>query len=220
MMVPARPGRPGFRLTALVVAVLCAWSVAVARQEPPEGDSSEGAVPRETPPTAPAPQGGEANDGAPPEESAGGQVPPELQSSYIVRIYKVRPARLWKGLLESLEAEGYPHEELNEEARTVKTSFVDFKQDDYQLQVADPPQLLGGKYHVVQLLKVRAGKVSLECVVTPTKQGAELKVRARILVTGVDRVKRVRVLVDRRSTGVIESEFIHKLEARLGLEHL
>src|SRR2546427_821876 len=128
MMVPARPGRPGFRLTALVVAVLCAWSVAVARQEPPEGD--------------------------------------------------------------------------------------------YQLQVADPPQLLGGKYHVVQLLKVRAGKVSLECVVTPTKQGAELKVRARILVTGVDRVKRVRVLVDRRSTGVIESEFIHKLEARLGLDHL
>jgi len=207
MMVPARPGRPGFRLTALVVAVLCAWSVAVARQEPPEGDSSEGAVPRETPPTAPAPQGGEANDGAPPEESAGGQVPPELQSSYIVRIYKVRPARLWKGLLESLEAE-------------VKTSLVDFKQDDYQLQVADPPQLLGGRYHVVQLLKVRAGKVSLECVVTPTKQGAELKVRARILVTGVDRVKRVRVLVDRRSTGVIESEFIHKLEARLGLEHL
>src|SRR5438093_5230437 len=58
MMVPARPGRPGFRLTALVVAVLCAWSVAVARREPPEGDSSEGAVRRATPPTAPAPQGG------------------------------------------------------------------------------------------------------------------------------------------------------------------
>jgi len=44
--------------------------------------------------------------------------------------------------------------------------------------------------------------------------GAELKMRARILVMGLDRVKQVRVLVDRRSTGVIESDFIHKLEAR------
>ena len=220
MKAPTRPGLPGFRPAALVIAVLCAWSVAVARQEPPEGGSPGEAVPRETPPTAPATQGGDAGEGAQSEEPAGGQVPPELQSPYIVRIYKVRPARLWKGVLESLEAEGYPHEEVNLETRTVKTSFVDFKQDDYQLQVADPPQLLGGKYHVVQLLKVRQGKVSLESVVTPTKQGAELKVRARILVTGVDRVKRVRVLVDRRSTGVIESDFIHKLEARLGLEHL
>src|SRR5207247_10593305 len=94
MMVPARPGRPGFRLTALVVAVLCAWSVAVARQEPPEGDSSEGAVPRETPPTAPAPQRGEANDGAPPEESAGVHIPPELLSSQCVRILQYRMTRL------------------------------------------------------------------------------------------------------------------------------
>ena len=207
-------------MAALVITVVSAWSAAVARQEPPAGDSPGEPVPRETSPNVPPPQGAEASEGAPSEESAGGQVPPELQSPYIVRIYKVRPAKLWKGLLESLEAEGYPHEEMNEETRTVKTSFVDFKQDDYQLQVADPPQLLGGKYHVVQLLKVRQGKVSLEGVVTPTKQGTELKVRARILVMGVDRVKRVRVLVDRRSTGVIESAFIHKLEARQGLEHL
>ena len=44
---------------------------------------------------------------------------------------------------------------------------------------------------------------------------------ARLLVvTGLDRVKQVRVFADRRSTGAIEADFIHKLEARMSLEHL
>ena len=103
---------------------------------------------------------------------------------------------------------------------TVKSSFVDFKQGNFELQVAEPPPRLGGDYHVLQLLKMKVGKVSLEGVVQPGDEGCVLKVRARILVTGLDRVKRVHIFVDRRSTGVIEADFIHKLEARLGLEHL
>jgi hypothetical protein len=215
----ARPGSAPVLLALFLIAAWCGWSGAAARQEPPGGEPSSAPVPEETP-VAAAPRQGEPAEGAPSQGSAGESIPPEAQSSYLVRTYKVRPAKLWKELLESLKAEGHPPEEIDEEKRTVKTSFVDFKQDDYLLQVGDPPRLIGGDYHIVQLLKVRQGKVSLEGVVTPAKEGAELKMRARILVTGLDRVKQVRVLVDRRSTGVIESDFIHKLEARHGLEHL
>jgi len=207
-------------LVLLVMAAPGASTRIPAQQEPPEGGRAGDPVPQPTPETESAPQASESKDNAQAQGSAGSEAPPEVQSSYIVRIYKVRPAKLWKGLLESLKAEGHPPEELDEASRTVKTSFVDFKQDDYQLQVGDPPPTLGGGYRIVQMIKIRQGKVSLEGVVTPAKEGTELKVRARILVTGVDRVNRVRVLVDRRSTGVIESDFIHKLEARLGLEHL
>jgi len=215
----ARPGSAPVLLAFLLIAGWCGGSGSAARREPPEGEPSGAPVPEETPAAA-SPREGEPAESAPPQGSAGESVPPEAQSSYLVRAYKVRPAKLWKQLLESLKAEGHPPEEVDEEKRTVKTSFVDFKQDDFQLQVADPPRLIGGDYHIVQMIKVRQGKVSLEGVVTPTKEGAELKMRARILVTGLDRVKQVRVLVDRRSTGVIESSFIHKLEARHGLEHL
>ena len=79
---------------------------------------------------------------------------------------------------------------------------------------------LGGSYHILQMIKVKQGKVSLEGVVTPTRKGTELRLRARILVMGLDRVRRVRLLVDRRSTGVIEADLIHRLETRLGIEHL
>jgi hypothetical protein len=177
-----------------------ALSVAVARQEGPPGEEPPG-------------QGATA-------ETSPSEPPPELQSEYVVRFYKVRPAKLFKRLLDCLKAEGFPPEVVDDPNRTVKTSFVDFKQKDYELQVADPPPKLGGGYHVMQLIKVNQGKTSLECALVPAEKGTELKVRARILVSGIDRVKQVHVLVDRRSTGVIEADIIHRLEARLGLEPL
>jgi len=178
------------------------------------------APPAEAPPPAQAPpEAGEAPESPVPQEAAP-EVPPENQSPFLTRIYKMRPAKLWKGLLTTLEAEGFPPEETSQETRTVKTSFVDFSQDKYPAQVAEPPLRLGRTYHILQMIKVKQGKVSLEGVVTPTKEGTELRLRARILVMGLDRPRRVRILVDRRSTGVIEAEVIQRLEERLGIEHL
>ena len=165
---------------------------------------------------APAPQ--ETAPAAP--YDAGSNTPPDGISSFVVRAYKTREKKLWKGLLDALREEGFSPEEVDDESRIVKTSFVDFKQESYQNQVADPPQQLGNDYHILQMIKVKEGKVSLEGRIAPGQQGTELRLRARILVMGLDRVHRVRVLVDRRSTGVIESGFIHKLEARMGIEHL
>jgi hypothetical protein len=207
------PVSPG--LSALVLGVVAcilsgAWSAAAA---PP-------ANAEDTPPPVLAPPAGASGEDQSTSEASPSQVPPELQSSYLVRVYTIRPAKLFKGLLEALKAEGYPPEEVDGKSRTVKTSFVDFKQGDFELQVAEPPPRLGGNYHILQLIKMKIGKVSLEGVVASGKDGSELRMRARILVTGLDRVKRVHVFVDRRSTGVIEADFIHKLEARMGLEHL
>jgi len=173
-----------------------------------------------TPSVQPRPAETQEDDGRPTGESSQTPVPPELQSAYLVRVYPLRPAKLFKGLLEALTAEGYPPEEVEPKGRTVKTSFIDFKQGDFELQVAEPPPRLGGSYHVLQLIKMKIGKVSLEGVVAPGKDGSELRMRARILVSGLDRVKRVHVFVDRKSTGVIEADFIHKLEARLSLDPL
>jgi len=167
-----------------------------------------------------APPAGAPAEGQSADEANPAPVPPDAESSYMVRVYKIRPARLFKSLLEALTAEGYPPEEVDEKGRTVKSSFVDFKQADFELQVAEPPPRLSGSYHVMQLLKTKAGKVSLEGVVAQGKDGSELRMRARLLVTGFDRAKQVMVFVDRRSTGAIEADFIHKFEVRMGLEHL
>ncbi|MBI1949865.1 MAG: hypothetical protein HYS34_00690 [Acidobacteria bacterium] len=186
------------------------------RPEPPIGT----APPAEAPPPPQAqPEAGEAPESPAPEDAAP-EIPPENQSSFLTRIYKMRPGKLWKGLLSTLEAEGFPPEETSQETRTVKTSFVDFSQDKYPAQVAEPPLRLGRNYHILQMIKVKQGKVSLEGVVTHTREGTELRLRARILVMGLDRARRVRILVDRRSTGVIEADVIHRLEERLGIEHL
>jgi len=207
---PVFPGLSALVLGGLACILSSAWSAAA---DPP-------ANPEDTPPPVPASAAGAQAEGQSASEASPTQVTPELQSSYLVRVYAIRPARLFKGLLETLKAEGYPPEEVDEKSRTIKTSFVDFKQGDFELQVAEPPPRMGGSYHVLQLIKMRAGKVSLEGVVARGKGGSELRMRARILVSGLDRAKRVNVFVDRRSTGVIEADLIHKLEARMGLEHL
>jgi len=210
LRAPAAREMSALILGAVVCVLSGAWSADAA---PPADDQS-------SPPAVVAPPAGISGEGQSTGEANPAPVPPEAESSYLVRVYKIRPAKLFKGLLEALTAEGYPPEEVDEKGRTVKSSFVDFKQADFELQVAEPPPRLSGSYHVLQLLKMKAGKVSLEGVVEQGKDGSELRMRARILVTGLDRVKSVRVFVDRRSTGAIEADFIHKFEVRMGLEHL
>jgi hypothetical protein len=207
------PVLPGLS-TAILGVVVCILSVTWTATAAPPANAEDTPPPVRTTPEDASGEGQSTSEASPT------QVPPELQSSYLVRVYRIRPAKLFKELLEALKVEGYLPEEVDEKNRTVKSSFVDFKQANFELQVAEPPPRLGGNYHILQLIKMKVGKVSLEGVVAPGKDGSELRMRARILVTGMDRVKRVHVFVDRRSTGVIEADFIHKLEARMGLEHL
>jgi hypothetical protein len=187
-------------------AVLCALMLS--------GASSP--LAQEEPPSAGAPASPGETPSAGPEQEPG----PDSIAPFLVREYAVKPKKLWKGLLAELEAAGYPPEEVDQEAMKVKTSFVDFKKQDYSEQVAEPPPMLGSDYHIVQMVKVAGGKVSLEASVAPQAKGAELRIRARILVQGLDRRRHLRVFVDRRSAGVIEGEFLIKLQDRLRLERL
>lgn len=160
-------------------------------------------TPPATPETAPAP---DAN------------IHPDAVSSFQVRAYRISPKKLFKGLLDVLGQAGYPPEEIDERARKVKTSFVDFNARDYSEAVADPAPRLGATYHIMQMNVVKMGKVSLEGIVSKGDDGdAVLSLRARLLVEGLDQPTRVRVLTDRRSSGVIESDFMRRLEDTLGL---
>lgn len=160
---------------------------------------------------APLPPGSEA-----PAEPG---VHPDAVSSFVVRSYTLGVKKLWKGLIPALEKAGYPPEVVDEKQHRVTTTFVDFKSGDYSEAVADPPPRLGGGYHILQMNEVKQGKVSLECVVTKGEGGgAVLSLRARLLVEGLDQVKRIRILTDRRSAGVIESDFMRRLEDDLALE--
>jgi hypothetical protein len=151
--------------------------------------------------------------------SADPKTPPDAVSSFQVRVYTAKTKKLWKDLVQALEQAGYPPEEIDDRGRRVRTSFVDFKAADYSEAVADPPPRLGPNYHVLQMNVVRQGKVSLEGIVTKGEGGgAVLSLRARILVDGLDQVKKIRVLADRRSSGVIESDFMRRLEDQFGLE--
>lgn len=158
---------------------------------------------------APAPYEGDTN------------TPPDGISSFVVRTYKTRDKKLWKGLLQVLQSSGYPPEEVDEKKLRVKTSFVDFKAMDYSEEVGEPPPLVGPTYHILQMNRVKQGKVSLEGIVTSADNGGSvLSLRARILVSGLDQVKKIQVLADRRSSGVIESDFLRVLEDTLHLERI
>ena len=199
---PPRP--PAVVAGSLLIAVLFA-SGARAQQAPP---------PEPVPPAQDEP----AAEAAPPA-STGSEIHPDAVSSFQVRAYKASRKKLWKGLLQVLQESGYPPEEVSEKERRVKTSFVDFNSKDYSEEVADPAPRLGANYHILQMSKVKMGKVSLEGVVTDGEHGAAvLSLRARILVDGLDQRKRVRLLTDRRSSGVIESDFLRRLEDTLKLE--
>ena len=181
------------------------------------------AMPRaqETPPPPPA-EGPQEMPAAPPSAPAPEGTPeihPDAVSTFQVRTYTLSRKKLWKGLLQVLQEGGYPPEEVDEKGKRVKTSFVDFNSRDYSEEVADPAPRLGAGYHILQMSKVKAGKVSLEGVVTGGGHGGSvLSLRARILVDALDQRKRVRLLTDRRSSGVIESDFMRRLEDTLKLE--
>jgi hypothetical protein len=204
------------RLLPLLALCALAWF-------PAGGDGTCLAAPAEEPqaaataeepqqePSVPDPGARDADEG----------IHPDAVSSFQVRSYKTSVKKLWKGLLQVLQQAGYPPEEVNEREKRVKTSFVDFKSSDYSEEVGDPPPRVGANYHILQMNKVKEGKVSLEGVVTKgDKGGAVLSLRARILVQGLDQVKRIRVLTDRRSSGVIESDFLQRLEDTLHLERI
>ncbi|MEE9291464.1 MAG: hypothetical protein V3U83_00905 [Acidobacteriota bacterium] len=132
--------------------------------------------------------------------------------------YKIRPKKLWKAIISELEERGFPPEEVDKKARIVKTSFVDFESKDFGGQVVEPRLSFGSNRHILSKNKIRMGKVSLEIRVAKSDAGTKMKVRARILVDGMDRRKMIRVLVDRRSSGIIEADFIERLETTLGIE--
>jgi len=153
-----------------------------------------------------------------PPPAAEAPINPDAVSSFISRGYGIKPKKLWKGLLETLQAAGYPPEEVDEKARRVKTSFVDFDEKNFPEPVAGDPPAFGPDYPILQLIKVREGKVSLEAVIAPTDEGSALSLRARLLVHGLDRKRHLRVLTDRRSSGVIEAALLKTLEDRLGIK--
>jgi hypothetical protein len=164
---------------------------------------------------APIPTPPATAETAPPPDAG---IHPDAVSSFQVRAYQISPKKLFRGLLDVLGQAGYPPEEIDEKSRKVKTSFVDFNARDYTEAVADPAPRLGATYHIMQMNVIKMGKVSLEGIVTKGEGGdAVLSLRARLLVDGLDQPTRVRVLTDRRSSGVIESDFMRRLEDTLGL---
>ncbi|HET8946061.1 MAG TPA: hypothetical protein VFQ07_03695 [Candidatus Polarisedimenticolia bacterium] len=193
--------------TALALVALLSAGRGVFAQDTPPGTPEPAAPPPEV---VPAP---------PPVSSPAPDIHPDAVSSFQVRAYKTSEKKLWKGLLQVLQEAGYPPEEVDAKGKRVKTSFVDFSSKDYSEEVADAAPRLGGDYHILQMSKVKLGKVSLEGVITGGEHGASvLSLRARILVDGLDQRKRVRLLTDRRSSGVIESDFLRRLEDTLKLE--
>lgn len=189
------------RLAACLI-VLAALSV------PPE--RAQGEVP--APGTDPSPEGA--------VPTAPETIHPDAVSTFHIRVYRIREKRLWKGLLQVLQEAGYPPEEVDDKGMRVKSSFVDFDAKDYSEAVADPAPRLTSSYHIIQMTQIKQGKVSIEGIVSRDEAGMALSLRARLLVEGLEFTKRIRMLADRRSSGVIEEDFLRRLEDTLDLERV
>jgi len=170
----------------------------------------EGSEPAET--AAPADEAP-----TPPPAAPEASIHPDAVSTFLTRTYKIKPKKLWAGLQATLATSGYPPEEVDATRFAVKTSFVDFEGKNFPENVGEHPPEFSPDYPILQLFKVNEGKVSLEAIVTPADHGSTLSLRARILVFGLNRRLRTRVLTDRRSSGVIEKAFLEKLEKSLGV---
>ena len=192
-------------ITSLILALpLPTGGIARGENQPPAGEEAADTE------MSPA----EASD----EDDGEAAIHPDAISSFRTRSYEIKPRKLWVRLLRSLAKSGYPPEEVDENEMRVKTSFIDFGSKDYSVEVAEAPPRLTPDYQVLQMKKVRVGKVSLEAVVAPEKSGAALSLRARILVQGLDRRTGILVYADRRSSGVIEADFLRQLEDELELK--
>jgi hypothetical protein len=163
-----------------------------------------------------------AEPAAAPDDVDGSQpaIHPDAVSSFVTRTYRVGVKRLWEELLTVLEENGYPPEEIDAKSRVVKTSFIDFVTTDYSEEVAGLQPRYSAEYPILQMRWVKEGKVSLEARVTEGERGTDLTIRARILVQGLNRKENILVLTDRRSSGVIEADFLRILEDKLELERL
>jgi hypothetical protein len=150
----------------------------------------------------------------------GPDIHPDAVSSFVTRTYKTGPKDLWKGVLDLLVESGYPPEEVDKKEMVVKTEFIDFKSTDYSEEVAEAQPRISGDYSILQMRRVKVGKVSLEVRVSRGERGTDLAIRARILVQGLDRKESLLMLTDRRSSGVIEADFLVVVEERLELERL
>ncbi|HET6277182.1 MAG TPA: hypothetical protein VFG08_00205 [Candidatus Polarisedimenticolia bacterium] len=190
----------GFLAWGTTVVLLLTWAVAmVVAQESPDIDEP----------------------GLPAGESEPGQdIHPDAVSRFVTRTYKTSPKALWNGLLSLLEESGYPVEEVDGKEMVVKTRFIDFKSTDYSEEVGEAQPRVSDDYTILQMRRVKVGKVSLEAAVSRSERGTDINIRARILVQGLDRKQNVLLLTDRRSSGVIEADFLRLLEDRLELERL
>jgi len=167
-----------------------------------------------------SPENGDRPDFPAEDKAPGPDIHPDAVSSFVTRTYTIGPKALWKGLLGLLEESGYPPEEVDEKGMTVKTRFIDFKSTDYSEEVGDVQPRVSEDYTILQMRRVKVGKVSLEAVVSRGEKGTDINIRARILVQGLDRKEGLLLLTDRRSSGVIEADFLRLLEDRLELERL
>jgi hypothetical protein len=216
-MMEAEVGR-FFRSAILVSGVLGMAILAAGADDPPVPPDQGVTTGTDPAGSMPAADSGEQPDADTAADAEA--IHPDAVSPFLRRGYAMKPKRLWKALLEELPAAGFPPEETDEDRRTVKTAFVDFDQDQHTHPVADMPPRFGGGYTILQMVKVKTGKVSIEAIVTPIDGGAELKLRARLLVQGLDRKRGIRVLTDRRSSGVIEAGFLARLEEKQGLRRI
>lgn len=208
------PLLPG--IFALLLCGAAAAADARTDEPPPPSEAEQEADPRTPPSESSAP--GDAGDVAPPPDEG---IHPAAVSPFRTRAYRIKPKKLWSGLLQTLEGAGFIPEQVDARGRTVKTEFREFKGTDYAEQVGERPPLLGGGYFILQKNTVSAGSAAIEAIVAPKGRGAELRMRARILVQGLDRRRgSVRVMTDRRSSGVIEDDLFSRLESSLGLERL
>jgi hypothetical protein len=161
-----------------------------------------------------------AQGSGPDGEDAGTEIHPDAVSSYVVRTYRIKARKLWPELLRILEESGYSPEEVDDKARVVKTTFIDFEATDYSEETGEPAPRVSPDYPIIQMRSVKVGKVSIEARISRDEKGTVLAMRARILVQGLERVDRNLILTDRRSSGVIEADFLRVLEDSLKLERL
>ena len=219
-----------------VALAAIAWTIGLALAGTPARAALDPPASGEAPP---APSAAPAPDANAPE------IQPDAVSSFVTRTYRIKPAKLWKGLLDALTASCpaagetdeaktpsprksspgagpcYRPEDVDEAGMRVKTSFTDFEAKDYSEHVADPPPQITSTYQILQMVQVKQGKVSLEAIVAPGEGGtAVVSLRARILVQGLNRRTHVLVLADRRSSGVIEADFLEQLEETLHLKRV
>jgi hypothetical protein len=143
----------------------------------------------------------------PPSDYVKGEAPAPVE-----KVYRKKPSKVWKKLVQLLEREGLTASTLDEASGAIQTELKIFDEVKGPFRnVATKPQVASRNYPIRQFVSLSRGRYSLQIQVTPDDR-TRVSIHAYIEERAFHIGESVKLWAERHSNGTIEKYFFDKLD--------